>query len=309
MKHDPKRTHKSTTSVKHRDVHLPDHALRRLHDDLQEKMLNPMLADVLKANGFTAKKREAPSIPTTSRGVPRVNIPVCELWCVTMPPGDPCVLTLPEAHILEEQTRGQSSVLLWHSEREKRLTASKFGDIVKRQAPVTDKFVRRMFSGTRSKTRYMVMGLENERSAIHRYKEKKDVDVFEVGLCVNPGAPMLGASPDGLVWDKDISEYGLVEVKTVARAMEEGVASLEEVIQRKMVKYLKDGSLDANHDHYFQIVGQLAITGLKWCDFVCDWGQDCFVQRIHFDDELWQNRMLPRLTAFYFENRMHQPTE
>lgn len=75
---------------------------------------------------------------------------------------------------------------------------------MKRHVPVTEKFVRRMFTETISKTRYMLVGLENEEGAIARYKEKKDVDVFEVGLCVNPGIPMLGASPDGLVWDKHV---------------------------------------------------------------------------------------------------------
>lgn len=267
-----------------------------------------MLADVLRANGLTAKKRVASSTPIAREEASRTNIPVRELWSVPMPFGNSCILTLPEAHALEAQTRGQSSVLLWHSESQKRLTASKFGEIVKRHVPVTEKFVRRMFTETISKTRYMLVGLENEEGAIARYKEKKDVDVFEVGLCVNPGIPMLGASPDGLVWDKHVKEYGLVEVKTASRAMEEGIRTLAEIKKRNMVKYLKDGCLDVNHNYYYQIVGQLGISGLQWCDFVCDWGHDCFVQRIQFDNELWQNRMLPRLTAFYFAN-MHKFAE
>lgn len=58
----------------------------------------------------------------------------------------------------------------------------------------------------------MNMGHDNEVNATPKYKELRGAEVHPVGLCVNPSAPFLGASPDRLVWDKR-NEFGLVEVK------------------------------------------------------------------------------------------------
>ena len=50
--------------------------------------------------------------------------------------------------------------------------------------------------------------------------------------------------------------------------------------------------------YYFQVQGQLAITGKKWCDFVV-WTlkQPMYVERIYFDENLW-NDMLNNLSNF-----------
>ncbi|KAL1482537.1 hypothetical protein MTO96_050317, partial [Rhipicephalus appendiculatus] len=41
------------------------------------------------------------------------------------------------------------------------------------------------------------------------------------------------ASPDGLVWDRGISDYGVLEVKTLAEAMEEGLSVEEDIKLQK----------------------------------------------------------------------------
>ncbi|XP_042143266.1 uncharacterized protein LOC121833762, partial [Ixodes scapularis] len=143
----------------------------------------------------------------------------------------------------------------------------------------------------------MRAGLQNEAAALKRYKAKQKVQVFSVGLCINPGLPMLGASPDGLVWDEDIQEYGLVEVKTVSRAIDANLTTFEEVMSRGFVEFIHaDKSVDKKHKHYYQVTGQLALTGLEWCDLVVDWAKDCWVTRVPFDEALWVNVMVPRLT-------------
>ncbi|KAL1482013.1 hypothetical protein MTO96_034071 [Rhipicephalus appendiculatus] len=109
----------------------------------------------------------------------------------------------------------------------------------------------------------MKIGMENESSVIKRYKQLRNVDVHAVGLCVNPGAPFLGASPDGLVWYRGISDYGLLEVKTLAKAMEEGL-SVEEAIEQKRALFLKTGKLSHRHKYFYQIQGQLGITGMQY---------------------------------------------
>ena len=59
--------------------------------------------------------------------------------------------------------------------------------------------------------------------------------------------------------------------------------------------------LKTNHKYYFQVQGSLGIPQLKWSDFVVYTKKDLHVERIFFDNELWEKTMLPELTGFYFE--------
>ncbi|XP_040073144.1 uncharacterized protein LOC120845403 [Ixodes scapularis] len=146
----------------------------------------------------------------------------------------------------------------------------------------------------------MRAGLQNEAAARKRYKAKQKVEVFGVGLCINPGVPMLGASTDGLVWDEDIEEYGLVEVKRVSRAIDANLTTIEEVMSRGFVEFIHaDRSVDKKHKHYYQVTGQLALTGLEYCELVADGAKDCWVTRVPFDEALWVNVVVPRLADFF----------
>ncbi|CAN8025276.1 unnamed protein product, partial [Ixodes persulcatus] len=260
VKHDPNKKSRGATKTGQVHVDVSQAALKRLHADFVENDIFPMFADVIKEAAFTAlprKVQERPSLDDAAC-VARISLPIKECWTLQMPPNDPCVITLDEAQSLEEETRGQSRSKLWHSERAKRITASQFGDIVKRKAAVNETFLRNIFSGPHGATHHMKAGLKNEAAALQRYQMKKRVQLFSVGLCVNPGLPMLGASPDGLVWDEDIQEYGLVEVKTASRAIAAGLQTFEEVKGRGFAEFIKDDKIDPNHKHYHQMTGQLA---------------------------------------------------
>lgn len=272
-------------------------ALKKLCTGFQESGLSPMLVAVIEEAGYEPNKLDQPaeSVPTPQQ---QIRLPLCVADYQTQEDMSACALSLEEAHALEEMTRGQSSVPLWHEERKKRITASRFRDVVTRKAPVTEKFVASI-RGSRSApaTKFMKAGLENEASAINKYKDLQNVEVFPIGLCVNPSVPFLGASPDGLVLDKTTGEHGLVEIKTLAKAMEEGL-SLEEAINQKKAPFLKAGKLNHRHKYYNQIQGQLGVTGLKWCDLAVDCGRDLYVERIPFNAEVWKG-MLPALEQFY----------
>ena len=45
----------------------------------------------------------------------------------------------------------------------------------------------------------------------------------------------------------------------------------------------------------------MATLNLQWCDFVVFTNEDLHVQRIYFDNVLWENVMVPELTTFYFQ--------
>ena len=47
--------------------------------------------------------------------------------------------------------------------------------------------------------------------------------------------------------------------------------------------------LKVDHEYYFQVVDQIAITGVSTCDFVVLTTKDLHVQTINFDSGLWIN--------------------
>ena len=45
-------------------------------------------------------------------------------------------------------------------------------------------------------------------------------------------------------------------------------------------------SLTKNHKYYYQVQGQLGITGTKWCDFVTYTFAGMCIERIYFDEDV-----------------------
>ena len=58
----------------------------------------------------------------------------------------------------------------------------------------------------------------------------------------------------------------------------------------KCLKKDADGQmkLKRNDNYFYKIVTQMAVTGLKWCDFYVWWEIVDHLQSIFFDDEVWQ---------------------
>lgn len=314
VRHDPDHPIKGARKA-HSGRDIPEPELKMLHTDLVESKICPMLVSILEECNFTPAKvmtssSQATPATITSDNLDNIRLLIKELWAEESFEYVSCAarhITLLEAHELEKKTRGQSSMGLWHAERENKVTASKFGSVIKRKAPVTSKFLKDIFGSKSGCTRQMREGLENEDAALSRYMRKANVEVRRVGLCVNPGIPLLGASPDGVVWEHATKQYGLVEVKTLVKAIENCVETFDEVLEKKMATYLQHGKLAKTHNYHYQVQGQMAITGLKWCDFVIDWKKDCHVERVIFDEDLWKNDMLPALLNFYRSHIMSQP--
>ncbi len=156
---------------------------------------------------------------------------------------DKLQISLCEAISLEKRTVQQSQCVEWREQRKLRLTASNFGKVNKRVKEPTESFFKAVFCCRNlGSIRSVSHGQANEKTARNVYakecaKQIKNFRVFESGLLVNPDMPHLGATPDGKVYEKGHSNmYSLMK----------------------------------NHPHGYndQVQGQLAISGLSWCDFV-----------------------------------------
>ena len=129
--------------------------------------------------------------------------------------------------------------------------------------------------------------------------------IGECGLCLHPHFGFLGASPDRIVVDEGANPpVGLVGVKCPFTSFSNKQTIIEAALHREhdFCCKLIDGcpSLTKHHAYTYQVQGQLAITGLEWCNFVVWLGKgQVFVQRIWQDKEMWEDEMLPALLSAY----------
>lgn len=116
--------------------------------------------------------------------------------------------------IIEKGTWDQSKSPLWFSMRRLRLAASKFYKAAHvRSESTAKKLSGRIIKGA-PQTKATRREVEHEPEVLRRYAETLNVNVLPCGLIIHPGAPHLGASPDGNVVDpNEDPPYGLVEVK------------------------------------------------------------------------------------------------
>ncbi|KAJ8016316.1 hypothetical protein DPEC_G00005930 [Dallia pectoralis] len=100
-------------------------------------------------------------------------------------------------------------------------------------------------------------------------------------IIIHHDAPHLGASPDAKVWDSRETPpafFGLAEVKS---------CDVHNVAQVKRLSTVKGKAcLKKCHKYYYQVKGQLALSGLQWCDFITETQTDFTVERIVRDEEL-----------------------
>jgi len=201
-------------------------------------------------------------------------------------------LSLQECHAIEEQTRDQSKSPYWEKLRKTRITASIFKRVAARKKDY-ESLIGQLKKKVRQ-TEAMKYGLEHEGEAAIIYSDSKAVNVRRTGFVVNPGCPQLGASPDYIVYDPANSDnvFGCLEIKCLQASF---------VTDAKCLKtHNGQLSLRKTHQYYYQIQGQLGITGLKWCDLMVLCKDDWHIERIHFNEDFFLS-MCCNLDKFFFE--------
>ena len=153
-------------------------------------------------------------------------------------------------------------------------------------------------------------GKQKEKVArtIYAKKMQKDVPkftIFDAGISVHPSFPYLGVTPDGKLLDPSSAQtFGLLEIKCPFskrnETLEQAVANKDFYITKTADKFC----LKETHAYYIQVQGQLAITGLTWCDFcvfLSESNEMC-VHRINFDRNFWTDKLQPKLKQFYLNH-------
>ena len=209
-------------------------------------------------------------------------------------------LSMEEAHKQEEATREQSNCQQWWDVRKNKFTASKFGELY-RKKPNSNlkKFAEQKQKDTGMNKEKLPeaikYGINNEAKAVERYEQYmlnsgKEIKVFCSGFVVRPDIPYLGCSPDRKVFDRDAHPHvGVMEVKCshkyqnitpqVAAGLDDKLFCLELANGKPQIK--------KTHRYYYQVQGQMALCGVKWCDFVLYTNKGLHIERVPFDDTVW----------------------
>lgn len=195
---------------------------------------------------------------------------------------------------IEEQTRKQSQNKLWLSVRKQRLTSSIFKDICSRRKDFTS-LASRLKNTRNIQTEQMKYGLAKEPEAAKLYAEITGNSVFLCGFVVNPSAVHIGTSPDRRIYDPSSQDsYGLLEIKCPTK---ESYEDCDFLVKSKNNETFR---LKTSHKYYYQVLGQLGITGLKWCDFFVMCKQNFHKERVYFHEAKW-SEMKMSLDRFYFD--------
>lgn len=207
---------------------------------------------------------------------------------------------------IEDQTKGQDENQEWYEQRIGRITASHFSSVLHfRFTENEENYISKMIMRKTSKASVpsMAFGKLHEPVARQLYfdnykKQHKHAEIKLCGLYVDSDYPFLGASPDGVIKCKCCGE-GLLEIKCSF------------LYQNKMPK---DACID-DHYHvvldenenirlkfdspwYVQIQGQLGVCQKQWCDFVFYTKKGFIVDRIYFDELVFQ-RIVEKSQMFF----------
>ena len=199
-----------------------------------------------------------------------------------------------DVKLTEALTRNQANNSNWMEARTGRITSSNFGLVSKlKDTTSCDNTVKNIFNVTTFTSEATRWGKTHEAAARRMYvyrmrKTHPPIHVSTCGLMLHTDYPHLGASPDGLVHCPHCNNpHGVLEIKCPYkyRQLSPRDAAMNsdffcEVIDEKV-------KLKRNHNYYYQVQGQLAITKRPWCDFVVWTLIDHSVERIYFDSEFW----------------------
>lgn len=144
-------------------------------------------------------------------------------------------------------------------------------------------------------------GKEHESVAINAYVKYMETNhsnlrVKASGFIISLQNPQFGASPDGIT-SCDCCGVGCLEVKCPF-VLKDGTIKISEFAKSKSSCLIRNGdsySLMKSHSYYFQIQLQMYTAELPYCDFVIWSKSSLYVERIFYDEEFCEEKILKAL--------------
>ena len=111
-------------------------------------------------------------------------------------------------------------------------------------------------------------GCNHESEAIQLYTMYTEIDVKECGVFLSKEYPYLATSPDGIFHLTD-DEFSVIEVKCPYKHCDNTI--WDACNDKEFCLYTDENGLQQlkqTHDYYFQVIGQITLTGAQFCDFI-----------------------------------------
>ena len=111
----------------------------------------------------------------------------------------------------------------------------------------------------------------------------------------------MGASPDGVIFDKKIQEIGLLEIKCPYNKRN---LSIESIITDKtfFIALNKDKKPYLKKEHHFgyytQIAVAMGLAGLKWCHFDVYVYSGMIIVKVDFDTDYFKS-VIDKMNDYY----------
>ena len=205
-----------------------------------------------------------------------------------------------EVALIESMTTGQRLNPLGLDARQWRLTDSNFGCICNRKRAegyFPHSLIKKIMGDYGMASGPAIQwGITNETVALEAYELLTKRTIQNCGVFISLEHPYLAASPDAVGIEE--STRFIVEVKCPYKHKDD---MIREACSDKDVclQIMESGiQLKRSHDYYFQVMGQLAVTGANYCHILVWTLKDRHLEEISFDAELWTT-MLKKLKDFY----------
>ena len=209
---------------------------------------------------------------------------------------------------IEESTRLQCKSAMWFEQRCARITASNIKRVYTRAVTLKNDstkdpsaILKHVMGYKKDKlTTYAIKhGIATEPHAKRQYTyiqqpHHKKLTVHETGLHVHPKHSYLAASPD-LIVNCACHGKGCVEIKCPWLCRSE---TPTHVNWNHLKLNVSGSTLDKNSLYYYQVQGQLAVTGLSYCDLFIYTNNEHHLERIYIDYQFWDS-VFPYLEYFW----------
>ncbi|XP_018573228.1 uncharacterized protein LOC108912481 [Anoplophora glabripennis] len=208
-----------------------------------------------------------------------------------------CFMPAEKIQEIASLTVGQHMNENWLITRKSRLTASKFGLVLKacKRNKYPPSLLKALLEGySMDRVLAVQWGKDNEQTAIQKFMEETNFSVIATGLCLHE-CGFMGASPDGLV-----GEDSIIEVKCPYKFR--NISINEGVKNKNYLFHYENGEIliDRDHNYYHQIQGQLYITKRKQCYFFVWTPIECECVIIERDEDWLAN--IDILKNFYLKH-------
>jgi len=212
---------------------------------------------------------------------------------------------------LEVETREQRDSFLWHMHRKGRITGTSVHDVM-RQTETSNKrtLVSKIMGYSSidlSSNKAVNWGIQHEAVALEQYRtqhisQHSNATVVRSGLLVDKFDVFLGVSADAVIVCPECGR-GVVEIKCPFK--HRFVSVFDAAATDKDFCLTADGTLKSTHRYYSQIMLQMHIHQVTFCDFVVFTNVHLHVTRITLDTG-FVNNMLEKCRHFWFGTVLHE---